>query len=208
MTTDIERYIRCYVVAREFLAFYWQHDGDYPDHGRVRVENVERAVEEMTGKKISKYLVDFPADHLRSVTETYSDGTAKIFVRKSQSIEWQKYAAIKEYSHILYDIPEEDYEVDPVKILTFLTSNTPFALDAGHDPAELSEKMTEILALEIIYPIEWRDEDKAHLEAGGQISELVEKRHVPAVHIQRGCSETAIATSKAVWAALNAHSKT
>lgn len=207
MTTDVERYIRCFVIAREFLGYYWQHDGDYPEIGRVRIENIEKAVEIRTGKSIHKTLVDFDADHLRSVTESYRDGSAKIYIRKSQPIEWQKYAAVKEYSHILYDSPSEDYETDPVKILKFLTSNTPFELDAGHTPAEISEKMTEILALELIYPIEWREADRAFLDAGGKIEELVCKRHVPAVHIQRGCSLATIQTSKAIWKALNDHHK-
>lgn len=204
MTTDIQRFFRCYAIAKEFLGYYWKHDGDYPELGRVRVENIQKAVEDLTGKKIVKKLVDFQAEHLRSVTEIYDDGTARIYIRENQKIEWQKYGAVKEYSHLLYDDPREDYEVDPVKILKFLTSNTPFQLDAGHTPAEVSEKMTEILTLEIIYPIEWREEDRAFLENGGQISELVEKRHVPAVHIQRGCSEAAIASSKAIWDAMNA----
>lgn len=209
MTTDIERYIRCFVIAKELLDFYWMHtDGDYPENGRIRVENVEKATELLCRKIISKELVEFEGDHLRSVTETYEDGTAKIYIRASQPIEWQKYAAVKEYSHILYDDPDEDYEVDPVKILKFLTSNTPFELDAGHTPAELSEKMTEILALEIIYPVELREADRAFLDGGGQIADLVEKRHVPAVHIQRGCAHNTINTSKAIWRALNkAHAK-
>tara|TARA_R110002124_G_scaffold26676_3_gene95898 strand:- start:1554 stop:2108 length:555 start_codon:yes stop_codon:yes gene_type:complete len=178
-------------------------DGDYPEVGRIRVENVERATELYSGISITKELVDFEAEYLRSVTEKYSDKTAKIYIRSNQPIEWQKYSAIKEYSHILYDDPSEDCETNPLKTLSFLTSNDPFQLDGGHTPSELSEKITEILALEIIYPIEWRPKDRKFLDEGGAISDLVEKRHVPAVHIQRGCSDGAMATSAMLWKLLN-----
>ncbi len=204
MTTELERFLRCFILAKDLLEKYWMHtDGDYPDIGKIRVENVERAVEILTGTTISKEIVDFDGEHLRGVTEKYEGNIAKIYIRKAQPIEWQKYAAVKECSHILYDDPDEDYDADPVKILKFLTSNDPFQMDAGHSPAEISEKIVEVLALEIIYPIEWREEDRKFLEAGGAMADLVEKRHVPAIHIQRGCAESLISTSKAMWAAIN-----
>lgn len=209
MTTDIERFLRCFLVAKELLNKYWLHtDGDYPEIGRIRVENVEKATEILKGASITKEIVDFKGEHLRSVNERYSDGSARIYVRANQSIEWQKYSAVKEYSHILLDNPSEDYGTDPVKILEFLTSNDPFVFEGGHTPAESSEKMAEILALEIVYPLEFRQQDREHLDSGGSISDLVEKRHVPAVHIQSGSNPAVIQGSRRIWEMLNQYSQT
>ncbi len=183
------------MVAKQINHYYWMHAPN-SDH-RIRIENVQRIVETMTKKKIIKKSVSTGGTIIRGMTERYAD-KALIYIRKEQSLEWQRYTAIKELCHIVYD-EADDFEPDPLKTLEQLVLKRTLTLGEPTSPALLSERLAEITALEIIYPLEFRQSDAADLQAGRHMDDLVAYRQIPGVHIERGTDSEYIAACVGMW---------
>lgn len=198
MAADINKLIKCFQLAKKVVHYYWMH-APHEDH-RVRVENVQRVVELMTGKTIAKKLVPTGGQIIRGMMLRY-DASVLILVRTDQPVEWQKYTTIKELCHVVYDA-QADFEPNPLKTLDQLVLKRGLDLDETLSPAIASERLAEIMALEILYPLEYREADSKALKNGKDIAELVELRHVPAVHIETATSETYIRGCKDIWEAL------
>jgi hypothetical protein len=163
----------------------------------IRVENLVRVVQLMTGIQIEKRLVPTGGTIIRGLTERYAD-RARILIRKEQPIEWQKYATIKELCHIVYD-EVGDFEPKPINTLEQLVLRRGLDLDEEASPAMISERLAEIMALELAYPFEFRRKDRDALAAGGVVDAIVAKRCVPAVHIEGALSEGYIDACEGIW---------
>lgn len=162
--------------------YWWHTDGD-DDYGRVRVENIRRVVAALTGKKIIEERVDVQTKYIRGKTERYDD-SALIYIKEDQDEEWIRYTSIKEMCHVLNDVPDE-FEPDPAKTLKGLVADPGLNLTGIQSAALICEDVVEIMAREIIYCQSFRDGDAEFLAGDGTIEELVKKRGVPAVHIER-----------------------
>lgn len=194
--------LEVFVAASKVLDEYWMHtDGDH-ENGDVSVENTEKAIENLSGVTIKKEKIEFDGKIIRSKIERKANGDANIFLRSNQSEPWLRYASIKEYSHILLD-KEEDYEPDPTVTLEELFQKSGKFIDPDDSPAKRSEQFAEVLALELIYPFEWRETDRRLLDEGGKVSDLETKRGVPAVHIERALNPAYIKSCGEVWKIIN-----
>lgn len=183
------------MVAKKVNHYYWMHSPS--DDQMVRVENVQRVVELMTGKPIMKKLVKTGGQIIRGMTERYSDKSL-IFIRDEQSLEWKRYAAIKEFCHIAYD-EDSDFEPDPRKTLSQLVARRGLSLLEEVSSAMLSERLAEISALEIAYPLEFRRLDAIDLAKGRKLEEIVRLRGVPSVHVEAATQGDYIAACEEVW---------
>jgi hypothetical protein len=65
-----------------------------------------------------------------------------------------------------------------------------------------SERLAEITALELVYPLELREEDRKAFENGSTFAQIAARRKVPSAWVQRGTTATYIASCKAYWRVL------
>ncbi len=194
--------LEAFVAAANVLEEYWAHtDGD-EKNGVISIENTEKAIENLSGVTIKKQRIDFDGKIIRSKIEREQGGDAKIFLRSNQSDSWLRYASIKEYSHILLD-DKEDFEPDPTVTLIELFEKSGLFLDPNDSAAKRSERIAEILALELIYPFEWREKDRALIDDGGKVSDLEAKLGVPAAHIEKALHPDYIESCKQMWGLIN-----
>lgn len=200
MSDHQTRIVQCFALAKIVNHYYWIHTSADGEDGSVSVENLQKIIGLMVGITISKRLLKAESRYFRGWVERSADH-ALITIVAEQELAWQRFTHVKELSQILFD-DEEEFEPDPLVMLKDLTSDVSFGLSDDLTPAMQSERLAEALALELLYPLEYRRDDKAFLEAGGDIKELVEKRKVPAVHMRRTHSESYLESSEEAWRAL------
>lgn len=197
MAADISKILKCFTLAKKVNHYYWLHTPD--SSPRPKIENIERVVEVMTGLRIDKKEVKTGGSIIRGLTERYED-SALILIRADQPLEWKKYTTVKEYCHLVYD-DEAEFEPNPLETLEQLVMRRGLDLDETLSPAIISERIAEIMALEIIYPVELRQQDAATLKDGGAraMDDLVKLRHVPAVHIESAVRPTYLESCLGIW---------
>lgn len=190
--------IQCFLWAGRVNHYYWLHtDADEAD-GSVSIENLQAVIARKAGIFVSKRLVDFDGTSLRGNIERY-DEYVIVNVRASQSEYWQRFTVVKELCHVLLDT-QEDWSTDVVATIVGLLA---FSSLNGEESAVIrSEKLAEVMALELIYPLEDRREDRAYLQAGGKISDLAEKRKVPPLWIERGVADWYYESCEEAWKAM------
>ena len=200
MAVPFAEMFRCFVLVKHMHHYYhWYYLGD-TDDGNVSIENYEKVVELMAKKPITKCAKNIDGGAtICGITEHYKD-RINIDIRSGEGIQIpdMKFSAMKEYCQIAYDT-EESFEPDPRTTLRQLTEYEGPFLDTEMSPALLSEHVTEIMATELIYPLEYRKDDARFLQDGGNILDLVELRQVPAYIIERSSTETYIETCLRLW---------
>ena len=190
--------LQVFVLARRVNHYYWLHTDAHGADESVSVENLQKIIGRLAQLRIRKLLVDFEGTSLRGNVERYED-RVEIHVRKSLSDSWRRFTVVKELCHLLLD-GEEDWSVDVVTTIADLLAFSGFS---GEETAEIrSEKLAEIMALELIYPIEDRRPDLASIADGKKISEIAASRKIPAIWIERGLNEDYLAACEGTWKAL------
>jgi Zn-dependent peptidase ImmA (M78 family) len=193
------RVIQSFEKAKLVNHYYWQHtDGD--DGAMIRVENLQMVIERITRLKVEKRLVQFEGNNVRGNYERYDDRII-INIRDGQPLEWVRYTITKELCHALNDLPEE-FSPDPAETIKELVKYAALALEDGVSSALKSERLAEIIALELIYPIEFREADIASVEGGASIASIVKKRGVPSALVQRCHDRRNLEACKRLWNAL------
>lgn len=194
----INKLLLVFVWARRVNHYYWMHtDGDAAD--AVSIQNLHRVVSRLAKLNIQQLIVDFDGSTLRGNFERYDDRVV-IHVRESQSENWQRFTVVKELCHVLLD-EMEDWSTDVVSTISGLLS---FAGFEGEESAAIrSEKAAEIMALELVYPLEVRAEDRAFLDAGGKVAELADRRKVPPLWIERALDPKYLEVCQDMWRVLN-----
>ncbi|MCO6386689.1 hypothetical protein [Aliihoeflea sp. 40Bstr573] len=191
--SDIQEFVRQYVIA--------------PDKLPVSVEDTQWAIEEKYGFKITKELVDFEAEHIRGMMERYENGTAHVFIRQRQDNDltvngyWHRFIAVKELSHLAID-EKEDFNWDGSKTIEELIADHIFE---GMRPAKIeiqSEVLAELVAIEILYPMEFRQAD---IESGRLPSDLAKDYGVPPYVIERALSQGHMKMARALWHEIGGH---
>ena len=191
MQSVTAKVIQCYLRACEVNHYYWTHtaaDNVTGDKGpRVSIENLQRVVERLTRKLIKMDLVEFDGDRIRAELERYDDHF-EIHVRQGQSEDWYRIVAVKEFWHALSDV-EEDYSTDGVQTIRELVKyKGGFNWEALSAEAR-SEKLAELFALELLYPLEYRLDDLEAHKGGASIEEISKKRGVPPLWAERALDE-------------------
>jgi len=161
----------------------------------VSIENLHRVFACLAGIHIRKLLVDFEGGSLRGNVERYEDH-AIIHVRLSQSDYWQRFTVVKELCHVLLD-EKEDWSTDVVETISGLLAFT--GLNGEESAPIRSEKLAEVMALELVYPLEYRAEDRAYIEAGGKVTEVSDNRKVPPLWVERALKPHYMEMCEEAW---------
>lgn len=178
--------------ARLVNEVYWNHtEADEGGGRRVSVMNLWKAIEKIVGLPIEKVDVDAGGTFLRGLTERYPDRIV-IYVSQRQPEPWRRFTFVKELCHALCD-GEEEYSADGMTTLSELTKT--IDID-GAAPPLVSEEFAEIIALELLYPIEFRRGDK---EAGKSTSALAEEFCIPAKWAENALVEKYLQTCEMIW---------
>jgi Zn-dependent peptidase ImmA (M78 family) len=198
MTDLTLRVLQTFETAKRVNHYYWVHTpADKGD--RISVENLQRIVERMTRLPVQKRLVHFSGGNVRGNFERYADKII-INIRADQPIEWKRATVVKELCHALND-DEEEYSVTPDATIRGVVESAGL-LDENHSPTTRSEWLAELLAKELIYPIEFREADLAAMTTGLTLAQIVQRRHVPSPWVQRAIGDKYLAACKQYWEAL------
>jgi Zn-dependent peptidase ImmA (M78 family) len=192
------RLLQCFLLAKHVVHFYNIHTSGDDVKKSTSVENIQRIVERMTRRPVMKYDVDFQGEKVRGNLERYDDRFV-IHVRRGQSTEWVRFTVIKELCHALMDKVEE-YSPEGVNTLRELTLWGGLQLNAD-EASEIvrCERLAEIMALELIYPFEYRDEDKLKIQNGSTLRDIASTRGVPATWVDRSHQEQYMNAVREIW---------
>lgn len=196
METNIVRLIDAYYLAKKVVHYYWMHTEGDTLEGAVSVENIQKIVELMTGIKIEKFLVPSEGKFIRGFTDR-NHSTAQIYIADNQSDEWKRQTTVKELCHILCD-NEDEFQPNPKETIEHIIADEG-KFDEHSTPVAMSERIAEIVAIELLYPLELRDSDLVHLGEGASISALALTRKVPPRYIEIACNEQHIKLSREIW---------
>lgn len=192
--------IRCFQLAKRVNHYYWEHVPDCSPN--MRVQNLEYIVSKMVNLPIQKWSVPYEGGALiRGLYERYADRIG-IYIREGQTAEWVRFTIVKELCHALIDQPS-DFSPKGQDTIQGLIKYGGLNLDEISSDVLLSERLAEITALELIYPLEFRRKDAADLKAERKkLSDLVRQRAVPSLWIQRALDADHIEACEYFWKVL------
>lgn len=200
MSDKILKVIRAFAKAKAVNHYYWMHtDGD--NASSVSVENIERIIALITDITIFKEEVDVDSDFHRALIERSGDGKiAYIYVMKSEPEQWKRFAAVKELCHALIDL-DEDFQADPCVTIHGVKDSASL-FDENSLPEKDSENLAEIIAMELLYPLEYRREDRGKIANGATLEEIARLRNVPPKYISLGTGDTWFEACLKIWGSL------
>jgi Zn-dependent peptidase ImmA (M78 family) len=190
------RIIQSFEKAKLINHYYWMYTPD-GNQDRIRVENIQHIVERLTKLKVEKRAVQFEGGIVRGNYERHSDHIV-INIRSGQPIEWVRYTITKELCHAVNDLPEE-FSPQAEHTIRGLLQYAGVAMEDTASPALQSERLAELIAIELLYPIEFREED---IKSGASVREIVARRGIPSSIIQRCHIPSHLDACKHFWRAL------
>lgn len=144
-----------------------------PDKIPVSVDDLCDVVRRMYGVEIEVREVAAPGKFLRGTLLLYNTNGQKkacILVRAGQTDDWKRFTVAKELSQIVLD-EEEDYSTDAVVTITGLMHSLQLDMngegDYHPDTVVLNERLSELCAMEFLYPAEFHERDYSEIERGG-----------------------------------------
>lgn len=197
MSEAVVKIVEAFYQAKRINHYYWMHT---PHESVVmRIENVQKIIQYLSQVTIEKFEVDTPSDFHRAFVERYGpEGKdCKIYVISSESLSWKRFSTVKELCHILLDAIG-DFQADPRKTIHCIKDTTSI-LDDQLSPEAVSERLAEIIALELIYPLEHRREDREALASGSTPEQIAEKRILPTKYVYMGVDETHFDACTSIW---------
>lgn len=200
MAENFLKIIDAFYAAKRVHHYYWMHtDGDDHENQLVSIENIKKIISILTRAEIETYSLKYESRFHRAFVERFNDGKKNIiYVMESETDNWKRISTVKELCHILIDTPS-DFQPDPCKTIEGVKDDgiLPFH---DHSVTEVdSEALAEIIAMELVYPLEFRREDRELISKGATLSELSEKRKVPEKYISLGTSKTHYEECLEIW---------
>jgi hypothetical protein len=178
-------------------------------HIPVSIDDLCWVVGDMYGIDINLVLVDFVSQHLRGMVESNNHGTksANVYVQKNQDSEWRRFIAAKELSQLIID-EEEDWNSLGVDTIDGLIKEEQFPqsdAECTEDdiaPKHLqSEMLAQAVALEILFPFEFREKCKQQCIDGlSTIDDLSQHFGIPEYAIMWAFNEHYVELSTETWA--------
>ncbi len=158
----------------------------------VSINDLKYIIEDMYGLNIGWNEVLFSAEMIRSVVERYNNHHALIYVRSGLADDLKRFSVTKELMHIVID-EEEDWSVDGVDTLTSFFTEISIKGENGGSVAERraqSELLAEFAAVEVLYPHEFREQDRKDILAGlTTIEKLALHYNIPPFAVQHGLGQ-------------------
>jgi hypothetical protein len=203
MTEKYVKFIQAFYAAKRVNHYYWLHtegDGEGGNDSLISIENIQKIIELMTGFSISKMFLDEDSEFHRAFVERFDGGRVNVIYVLRQDEDWKRFSAVKELCHILID-SEEDFQPNPDATVLALKYDTGL-FDEASSPEKDSEHLAEIIALELIYPLEYRRIDRQRLADGVSLDQIARERVVPKKYVSLGTSDSWFEICQTIWPTL------
>lgn len=199
MSEYLLKLLDAFYQAKRVDHYYWMHtDGDT---GQISVENIQKIVGWLTGVDIEKLEVEVDSEFHRAFIERFDFGkTCKIYVIASETVPWKRFAAVKELCHILID-GEDHFQPDPAQTIVGLKVASGIFDEQGTPEAQ-SEQLAETIALELVYPLEFRRADLEKIGKGVSPEAISELRAIPVNHVHRALQPEMFELCEFIWSKL------
>ena len=139
----------------------------------VSIEEIQDYVVKKTEWKVSKFEVIYPqGQYIKGRIHRSNDHTALIHVRRDQEPDWKRLVAAKELFEILVaDKPEDmcPYGDEILDALVFEGHIGIISPANGGDKGQ-TELISELAAMETLYPLAHQDEDFKNLHPSGSLT--------------------------------------
>ncbi len=196
-TFDVQ-FLESFDRARLVIEIYWNHTTGDPGAGtrRVSVENLRKSVEKLIGLPVNFIGVDYSNEFLRGNMERYDD-RIDIHVLLPQSEEWQRFTAVKELCHALCDQADE-WSDDPIPLIEDIVELETISNDT---PAGTrAERFAEMVALELLYPFEFRRKDRERVAAAETTTATIAAEFgIPVRYVEIAQTEAWLDYCETVW---------
>jgi Zn-dependent peptidase ImmA (M78 family) len=194
--------VKAFSKAKAVNHYYWVHtDGDDAANRSVSIENIAKIIGLMTQIEISRKEVDIESEFHRAFVERTDSGKkANIYVVASEPSFWRRFATVKELCHLLID-EDEDFQPDPQVTLRHMKDGSSL-FDENSTPENDSENLAEIIAMELVYPLEHRREDRNLMASGTSLVEIAKSRDVPRRYVSLGTSDNWFSLCERIWKSL------
>jgi hypothetical protein len=171
----------------------------------VNPMDVHWAVQEVHGLQIDMLEVAFEATHLSGKAERYRDQHARVLVRSNLSDDMKRLVTVKELCHLAID-EQDDWSTLGVETIKGLMAEWRLLRENGEghqnptDPL-VSEMLAEIAAIEIMYPMSFREADLAKLASDKTtIKHIALEHQIPAAAVETALMHHEIL--KEAWSAI------
>lgn len=162
MATTSEKLLAAFTAARDLNLELWQK---VIDPASMSIDDLHAVIEAKYNVRIALQTIDVEMDNVWGFIERYDHGRrADIYIVKNIPERWKRAVAAKELCHVVLDF-EDDWNKDGLDTLQRLGSIL-LEPDAPENAAVRSEQIAEICAWELLYPHEFRGNDKAELDGG------------------------------------------
>lgn len=184
-------------LARQITEAAWMKGVD-PE--KLSIDELRDHISEMFEVEIDMKLLDVEVEAVYGFIMRYDKGKrACVYIAKNIPPRWKRLVGVKELCHVVVDV-EEDWNPNGLDTLQRLMTWT-IDMDAEENLAVRSEHIAEMVALELIYPLENRREDIA---AGEKTDQIAAKYKLPEAIVQMVVSPAYLASCDKYWRAVEA----
>ncbi len=171
-----DKLVLVFEVARKINEALWL---GCVDSRHMSIDELQDHISETFDVKIDLALVDVENDHVLGFIERYDGGRrARVYLVKNISPRQKRLVAVKELCHVAIDL-DEDFSTDAIDTLERMVT-VGLDPDAPENLAVRSEHLAEMVAWELLYPYEHREEDKNAIAAGTEtVASLAQRYQIP-----------------------------
>lgn len=169
----------------------------------IPMDNLQVAVEQTYGVKIEICRVPLNSELLRGMIEIYEDRSV-IYIDDASNLEWSRYVFTKEACHHLLKDPEF-CTADPVGIIESVLLDISVE-DGKSMPGKdvLSEELVKFAVIELLFPIDFRDNCKAEInEKKTSIYDIAARFQIPMHLVEVALSDPYMDIAKRIWDEIN-----
>ena len=162
-------------------------------------DNLQFAIEQTYGVKIEVSTVPLNSRVLRGLFEKYSGGST-IYIDGELNTAWNRYVFAKEACHHLLD-GEDFHTKDPTAVIEKIVLDES-GINGADDPGldVQAEMLTKFAAIELLFPLEFRDNWRAKIDAGKKSTyEISVHFDIPEHLVQYSLSDNYMNFSKRIW---------
>ena len=170
------------------------------DPEKLSIDELRDHISEMFEVEIDMKLLDVEVEAVYGFIMRYENGKrACVYIAKNIPPRWKRLVGVKELCHVVVDV-EEDWNPNGLDTLQRLMTWT-IDMDAEENLAVRSEHIAEMVALELIYPLENR---RADIAAGEKTDQIAAKYKLPETIVQMVVSPAYIKSCDKYWRAVDA----
>jgi Zn-dependent peptidase ImmA (M78 family) len=162
----------------------------------ISIEDLRWVVNDMYNVDVSIYEVDYEGQFSRGLVERY-ERSARILIRGKMEKKFRRFVAAKEISHIIIDEREDWSPAGDETIRSAIRERISLSDLENMSPSTVSENYALAASIEILYPLEYRHEDKNRLETGElTLDKLSDYYEVPLFAIELSLRDAYLKTVK------------